>query len=118
MNHLIIARSITKLLDKQFKVGGFNFGLDPILGVVPWLGDVIGLILSAYILWIATQLKLPEKEIARMTKNILFDFIIGLVPVIGDISDFIYKANSKNMDILERYLEENKKIINGELITK
>lgn len=116
MNHLSIARALTKLLDRQFKIGNFSFGLDPLLGIFPWLGDVIGLLLSGYILWIATQLRLPEKEIARMTRNIMIDFVLGLFPIVGDLSDFVYKANSKNMDILERFLEKDKKILDGEVI--
>ncbi len=117
MNHITIARALTKLLDKQFRIGNFSFGLDPLLGIFPWIGDAIGLILSGYILWIATQLKLPEKEIARMTRNIMIDFVLGLFPIVGDISDFVYKANSKNMDILEKFLETDKKTIEGEVIS-
>jgi len=116
MNHIAFARVLTRLLDKQFSIGNFKFGLDPLLGLFPWLGDVIGLILSAYILWIGTQLKMPEKDIAKMTRNILVDFILGLFPVVGDITDFFYKANSKNMDILEKFLEKEGKIIEGEFL--
>jgi hypothetical protein len=117
MDHLQIARAITKLLDKQFRIGKMSFGLDPILGLIPGIGDVLSLILSLYVMWIARNLEIPERYIAQMTRNIIFDFVLGIIPVVGDLSDFVFKANSKNLEILERYLREEKRIIDGKLIT-
>ncbi len=59
-------------------------------------------------------MNIPEEQIAKMVRNIMIDFVLGLVPFFGDIFDFIYKANSKNLSILESY--SKKKVINGEII--
>jgi hypothetical protein len=101
--HLQYAQSLADLLDNKFKILGFRFGLDPLIGLVPGIGDVIGLVLSAYIVWVAVQMKVPQDKIAMMLGNILFDFVIGLIPVLGEIGDFVVKANSKNLEILKRH---------------
>lgn len=116
MDHLQIARVITKLLDKQFRIGKVSFGIDPILGFIPGIGDILSLILSFYVMWIARRLEIPERHIAQMTRNIIFDFVLGIIPLVGDVSDFIFKANSKNLEILEKYLKEEKRIVDGQLI--
>lgn len=111
MNHYRLAKFLTHLLDTQFSVGGISFGLDPLLDFIPGLGDVIGLVLSVYIIWIAKGLGVPEKEVAVMARNVIIDFIIGLIPVVGIVGDAFYKANVKNLRIIERHLE--KPIIEG-----
>ena len=114
INHLTAAKSVAQLLDNQFEIMGVKFGLDPILGVIPFLGDVVSLGLSAYIIWIAYQMKVPAHEIGRMWKNVFFDFVLGVIPFIGDVSDFFFKANMKNLAILEKY-SKAETIIEGEL---
>lgn len=101
--HLRIAKNITKLLDEEIKIWKWRIGLDPILGLIPGIGDFIPVILSGYMIWIAIQLKLPPIKIIQMVWHIVVDFILGIIPVIGDLSDFIYKANSKNLAILLEY---------------
>lgn len=98
--HLKTAQQLTELLESRFNVAGYRFGLDPILGLVPGLGDAISLLLSLYLLWIAAQLKTPPEKINQMMANIAVDFFLGLVPLVGDVGDFLYKANSKNLAIL------------------
>ncbi len=112
-NHIRLAGIFAKLLDNQFKIGNFRFGIDPLLGIVPGIGDLIPLVLSFYIVWIAKELKIPAHEISKMYRNILFDLVLGVIPIIGDMSDFIYKANSKNMEILKKYTS---RIVDGEII--
>jgi hypothetical protein len=114
-NHFTVAKSLTQLLDNQFEIMGVRFGLDPILGVVPFLGDMISLCLSAYIIWIGHQMNIPGGELAKMWRNVVLDFIIGSVPFIGDVSDFFFKANTKNLAILEKY-RGSETIINGEVV--
>lgn len=114
-NHVRIARILTRLLDTHFGIGKFRFGLEPLLGLIPGVGDFIGLFFSFYIVWIATRLGLPEKEISRMIRHIVIDFIIGIIPFIGDIGDFAYKANSKNMAIIDRYVQAD--VIDGRVVS-
>lgn len=111
--HLKFARSLSKLLDSQFKIGKFSFGLDPILGLFPGFGDLVSLGLSGYIVWIGIQLKLPPERIVQMIGNLALDFLVGLIPVIGDIADFAIKSNIKNLKILEKYAPAD--ILEGEI---
>ncbi len=105
-NHLHIATRLTRLLDSQFKIGKFRFGLDPILGLFPIGGDTVSLILSLYILGIGVWSKLPILKIIQMFFNITIDYLIGLIPFFGDIFDFGFKANTKNLNILKEHLGE------------
>src|SRR5690606_13700634 len=102
-SHIKNARMLTDLLENKFSLFGFKFGLDPIIGFIPFFGDALTFLLSAYIIWIAHNSDVPGHAITKMWRNIIFDFFIGSVPVIGDISDFFYKASTKNLKILEQY---------------
>lgn len=103
--HLIIVRKVTKLLETKFSIWKFKFGIDPILGLVPGIGDAISAILSFYIVFVAIIYKIPLQKIIRMIFNILFDLIIGSVPLIGDALDFVIKPNTKNLAILEKEVQ-------------
>lgn len=98
--HLTRASQLATLLDSQFTVLGIPIGLDPIIGLFPGGGDLVGLILSTYLLYIAEELNLPADKKRRMIFNILFDFVIGLLPIIGDLADFFYRSNQMNLEIL------------------
>ena len=102
-HHVNAAKYLTNLLENRFKIFGFRFGLDPILGFAPWVGDLISAILALYIVWIGVQLRVPSDKLAVMLRNIVIDFLIGLVPVLGDVSDFIFRSNSKNLEIILKY---------------
>lgn len=102
-DHISTARYLTNLMDNKFKIGKFSFGLDPILGIIPGGGDVMGFFLSSYIVWIGIQLRLPAEKIAIMIGNTVYDFIIGSIPIFGDFVDFTFKANTRNMQIIEKY---------------
>jgi hypothetical protein len=101
--HLAIAEAITNLLENRFKILNHRFGLDPVLGLIPGLGDVVSLVLSFYLIWIGIQLKLPTEHIDRMVRNILIDFVIGIIPFVGEVGDFVFKANTKNLRILKNH---------------
>lgn len=109
-NRLIWVERLARLLDNQFRFPGtnFRFGLDPILNLVPMLGDVSGLLLSSVIL--ATMLKygVSRKLAILMALNILVDTLIGAIPLIGNIFDFYYKSNARNMRLLREHYEEGK----------
>jgi len=113
--HYLFARSLANLLDSKFKLGKYSFGLDPLLDFIPGLGTVISFLLSLYIVWVGIQMKVPQKEIRRMIFNVVVDFILGLIPIIGYVGDFFYKANIRNVAILERYA--TRKILDAEIIS-
>lgn len=83
----------------------FRIGLEPIIGMVPVLGDFVGLILSCYVLLEAERAGASASLKARMVKNMLIDFVGGLIPVVGDAFDFVWKANVRNTRLLRDYLE-------------
>lgn len=106
--HLGIARFFVKLMENQFKIGKWRFGLDPILGLFPGLGDFLSMVLSLYLIWIAGKLDLPGRVISKMIGNIFIDFLLGLPPIVGDLADVAFKANSRNYQLIIRSLKERK----------
>jgi hypothetical protein len=112
-HHLQVAEHLAKVLENRFEIFGFKFGIEPLIGLIPWIGDVIAFALSLYIVWIANQMKLPKNVIATMYRNVVLDLLLGLVPVVGDISDFIYKANSRNLELL---LKHKDMVREGEIV--
>lgn len=104
MEHLA---KLSFLLDRAFRVPGtqWRFGLDALIGLVPGLGDVVGSLAGMYSLWIAKQLGAPLVVQARMTMNLAIDGVVGLVPFAGDLFDFAFKAHSRNLALLERWLQ-------------
>jgi len=113
-NHLRTATFIANLLDNRFHFFGIRFGLNGVLGMIPIVGDISTLILSAYLIWIAVELKVPIKQLFRMVGNIVENFLIGLIPVVGDYYDFFHKANLKNLQIIKEYKKQV--LIEGEVI--
>lgn len=111
--HLRTANLIANLMDRQFKIFNFSFGLDPILGLIPGIGDFVAILFSFYIVWIGVRMKLPKRKIFRMIGNVILDFVIGVIPLVGDISDFIYKSNIRNLKILN---EGQDFVVEGEII--
>lgn len=99
-------RSLTNLLDNAIGIPGtpYRIGIDPIIGLFPAAGDYITAGLSAYIVIEAAKMGAPKQTLARMVLNIIFDALAGTVPLIGDLFDATWKANVKNMALLESYL--------------
>jgi hypothetical protein len=98
-------RKLQYLLDNVFRVPGTNvrFGWDPIVGLVPWLGDVVTAVLAGTILIHAHRMRVPRVIQVRMFFNTLIDIVVGLVPFVGDVSDVFWKSNAKNFSLLERH---------------
>lgn len=97
-------RSIAWLLDNSIPLpGGYRIGLDALVGLIPGIGDAIGALLSAYILNEARALGAPRSVLVRMTGNILVETLIGAIPFAGDLFDAAFKANMRNLALLERY---------------
>lgn len=94
------------LLDQAFRIPAtrWRFGLDPILGLVPGLGDLFTAILGAYGVLLARQLGAPASIQIRMMLNLVADAVAGALPVVGDIFDFAFKANARNLLLLEQWM--------------
>ena len=82
----------------------FRFGLSPLIGLIPVIGDFAGLILSLYVLYEAKQIGADRVTQRKIIRNMLIEFVGGLVPIIGDAFDAIYKANTRNTQLLRTYL--------------
>lgn len=93
------------LLDSAFRVPGTNltFGLDPILGLIPGLGDLTSPLFAALLLLHAVRMRIPRVVQVRMLMNAAIDLAVGAIPFIGDFFDFGWKANVRNLALLERY---------------
>jgi hypothetical protein len=97
-------RSLANLFDRSIPLpGGLRVGLDPIIGLIPGIGDAIGVIVSVFILREAASIGVPRSIVWRMMGNVLLDSLIGTIPFFGDLFDFAFKANSRNVDLLERH---------------
>jgi hypothetical protein len=83
---------------------GFRFGLSPLIGLIPGIGDFAGLILSLYVLYEARRIGAPGKIQRKMIRIMLIEFFGGLIPVFGDAFDAVYKANTRNTELLRNYL--------------
>jgi hypothetical protein len=93
------------LLDEAYRVPGtrIRFGWDPIIGLIPWAGDILTGLFSLAIVTQAFRAGLPGVIKLRMLANILIDLIVGSVPFVGDLFDFAWQSNRKNMELLDRH---------------
>lgn len=100
-------RRLAWLMDSSITVPGTNttIGVDPLLGLFPWFGDTIGAVLSSFIMAEAARLGAPKSVLLKMAFNIAIDALVGAVPFAGDLFDFVWKANLRNVQVLEDYLE-------------
>jgi len=105
---LVTLRRVAELMDSAFVVPGtsYRIGLDPIIGLVPWVGDLVSPLFIVVLLWQARDISVPKIVLLRMLFNAGIDAIIGAVPVAGDLFDFGWKANQRNLALLERHAYE------------
>jgi hypothetical protein len=98
--------ALARLMDGAFVLPGTNIrlGLDAIIGLVPVAGDLIGGLISSYLIWEARRLGAPKWLIARMMANVVLDTAVGAIPVLGDAFDVMFRANMKNMGLLRRHM--------------
>jgi hypothetical protein len=101
-------RELSRLFDSSIPVPGtdYRIGLDPILGLLPVVGDVPGATVSAYIVAEAAGMGVPRATLARMLFNLVVDAVVGSVPVAGDLFDAVWKANQRNVALLEARVDD------------
>ena len=111
---------IATLLDSAFVIPGTGrtIGLDGLLRLVPGAGDALSTVLSAYIVWQACRLGVPLHKLAQMVGNIALDTLVGATPFAGTLFDVFYKANRRNLRILQEHLGHKRapRIIEGEAV--
>jgi hypothetical protein len=105
-------RALATVLDDAVRVPGtrIRFGLDALLGLLPGAGDAVTGVVSAYAMVVAARLGAAPVVIARMAMNVLIDVATGTIPVLGDIFDVGWKANRKNVQLLDRYLADPQEV--------
>ena len=96
-------RKLSELLDAAFHIPGtkFSVGLDSIAGLIPGVGDVATALVSAYMIYEAQQLGASRRTLVRMLANVGIDALVGAIPVAGDVFDAVWKANRKNIRLLQ-----------------
>ena len=102
------ARQLADLLDTRFRIPGTQqtFGLDAILGIVPGVGDVAGLVASAFVVTQAVRLGARGWTLASMLVTIALDATVGSVPIAGTVFDVVYRANTRNVRLLEEHVSD------------
>lgn len=108
---LLQAQALANLLDTAVKIPFVNFrvGLDFLVGLIPAIGDSIMLLASFRIVYLGSKLGMPKGLKFAMVRNAFFDYLLGFVPILGDIVDMFFKANQKNVRIMEKWwVSENK----------
>jgi hypothetical protein len=117
-HHVDRLNRLAWLLDNSIRVPGTNYhiGLDPLIGLVPGIGDAAGALLSMVIVSEAARLGLPATILARMGLNVALEVLIGSIPIIGDVFDMTWKANARNARLFERYTTSSKKTITSSKI--
>jgi len=115
---LAALRKWSVLLDSAFRVPGttLTFGLDPILGLIPGLGDLTTPLFAVLLLVHAVRMRIPRVVQVRMLINAIIDFLIGFIPIIGDLFDFGWKANVRNLALLERHAHPESQATAGDWV--
>ena len=96
-------RRVSEYFDSAFEIPGTDYrvGIDPLLGLLPVVGDAPGVAVSAYVVAEAAALGVPRATLARMLFNVIVDAVFGSLPVVGDAFDAAWKANVRNVRLLE-----------------
>lgn len=97
--------ALSKLMDNQFRIPGTNlrFGLDGLIGLIPYMGDMAGFVVSGFLMRTMVKKGAGPWLMIRMLFNYVLDAVVGIIPLLGDLFDFGFKANRRNVDMLKRY---------------
>lgn len=97
-------RFLSRLLDNSILLpGGYRIGLDPIIGLVPAVGDLLASTLSFWLIYDAARLGLKKRVLLHMVGNVIVESLFGAVPLLGDVVDAAWKANARNMRLAEKH---------------
>lgn len=114
--HLDNAKRLAHLLDTRFEISGIRIGIDPLLDLIPGIGDVIATGMALYIVYVALKFRLPAAKIARMLLNVFLDTLLDAIPVIGNIGTIFFRSNRMNIHILENHLKQLKPGEEGDIM--
>ena len=104
---------LARFLDTAFKIPGtrFRVGFDGLIGMIPGAGDLVTAGLAAYIVIEAWRMGVSKPILAKMIGNVLLDTVLGAIPIVGDAFDFIWKANARNVDLLNQSIDIESEVI-------
>jgi hypothetical protein len=97
--------TISHILDEAIPIPGTGqrIGLDPAIGLIPWVGDILSAAVSFWLIAEAARFRIPGIVLLRMTFNALVDLAIGIIPFFGDLFDIVSRANTRNLELVRRY---------------
>lgn len=106
---------ISVTLDKKYTLPGtgFRFGLDPIIGLIPFLGHAVTFFISSGLILIMIRHGASGKVAVKMAINVIIDTLVGAIPVVGNVFDFFFKSNTRNIKLLKEHYHEGKHIGSG-----
>jgi hypothetical protein len=98
------AELLAKILDTTVKIPGtpFYIGLDPLLGLIPGLGDILANLIGTFIMVLAARLQVPQIVLARMSLNLLINGVVGAIPIAGDLFSIWFRSHARNAELLRR----------------
>jgi hypothetical protein len=107
---------VTHALDELIAVPGtpVRVGLDPIIGLIPVVGDAVAGIVGAWIIGEAARFGVPRLVLGRMVVNLVVDLVIGAIPLLGDLYDVVFRSNSRNLELFRRHALEPDASTRGE----
>jgi hypothetical protein len=106
---LVFARFLAELLDQRFTIPGtsIRIGLDPIIGLIPGVGDTLANLAGSALLLVGAQFRLPKVVLLRMALNVALNTLIGTIPVVGDLFSIWFRSNVRNARLLELHATQH-----------
>jgi hypothetical protein len=105
-DYITFARLLAQVLDRSLRIPGTDvrIGLDPLIGLIPGIGDAVAALAGSMILFLAAQLQVPKIVLIRMSLNIALNGVLGAIPLAGDLFSVWFQSNMRNVALLERYI--------------
>lgn len=105
-DYIAFARLLAQVLDRSIRVPGtdIRIGLDPLIGLIPGIGDAVAGLAGSMILFLAAQLQVPKIVLIRMSVNIALNGMLGAIPLVGDLFSVWFHSNVRNVALLERHI--------------
>jgi uncharacterized protein DUF4112 len=96
---------VSRLLDDLIPIPGTGqrIGIDPVIGLIPWIGDLVSAAVGFWLIAEAARFRIPSVVLVRMVANTTFDLLAGAIPFIGDLFDVVSRSNSRNLDLFRRH---------------